>query len=64
VPRLYNDLAAWWPLLSPPSEYEDEAADLLPRLKTPPGSRQPTLLELGAGGGSLASHLKHHFRLR
>lgn len=60
LPRLYDDLAAWWPLLSPPSDYEEEAADLVPRLRTAPGS---TLLELGAGGGSLASHLKHHFRL-
>jgi SAM-dependent methyltransferase len=57
---MYDDLAAWWPLLSPASEYEDEAADLLPRLGTAPGR---TLLELGAGGGSLAFHLKHHFRL-
>lgn len=62
LPRLYDDLAAWWPLLSPPSDYEEEAADLLPRLGTVPGS-SPTLLELGAGGGSLASHLKPHFRL-
>jgi SAM-dependent methyltransferase len=63
VSRLYDDLAAWWPLLSPPSEYEDEAADLLPRLKPVSDAGVPTLLELGAGGGSLASHLKHHFRL-
>jgi SAM-dependent methyltransferase len=63
VSRLYDDLAAWWPLLSPPSEYEDEAADLLPRLKPVSDSGVATLLELGAGGGSLASHLKHHFRL-
>jgi SAM-dependent methyltransferase len=63
VSRLYDDLAAWWPLLSPPSEYEDEAADLLPRLKSVSDAGVPTLLELGAGGGSLASHLKHHFRL-
>jgi trans-aconitate methyltransferase len=60
IPRLYDDLAEWWPLLSPPSEYEDEAADLLGRLPCAPGS---ALLELGCGGGSLAYHLKHHFRL-
>ena len=28
MPRLYDDLAAWWPLLSQPSQYEAEAADL------------------------------------
>jgi SAM-dependent methyltransferase len=60
LPRMYDQLAEWWPLLSPPSEYEDEAADLLGRL---PATRPATLLELGAGGGSLAFHLKHHFRL-
>jgi SAM-dependent methyltransferase len=63
VPRLYEDLSAWWPLLSPPSEYGGEAADLLPRLKTPSGVSAPTMLELGAGGGSLAFHLKDHFRM-
>jgi SAM-dependent methyltransferase len=60
---LYEDLAAWWPLLSPPSEYVEEAADLLPRLGGGTDSRAETLLELGAGGGSLASHLKRRFRL-
>ena len=60
--RMYHDLARWWPLLSPPSEYEEEATDLLGRL--PPGSGSPlTLLELGSGGGSLAAHLKHHYQL-
>jgi hypothetical protein len=24
--RFYADLAVWWPLISPPEEYEDEAA--------------------------------------
>lgn len=61
--RLYDELAAWWPLLSPPSEYEQEAADLVPRIRGGAAAQQATLLELGAGGGSLASHLKHHFRL-
>jgi SAM-dependent methyltransferase len=61
--RLYDDLAGWWPLLSPPSEYEAEAADLLPRLGEFSASSEPTLLELGSGGGSLAYHLKQRFRL-
>lgn len=26
-PRLYMELATWWPLFSPPSEYVEEAAD-------------------------------------
>jgi SAM-dependent methyltransferase len=62
-PRLYDELAGWWSLLSPPSEYEAEAADLLARLPPPADSAPATLLELGSGGGSLAFHLKHRFRL-
>jgi hypothetical protein len=58
--RMYDDLAEWWPLLSPPSEYAEEAEDLLARLPAVPGA---TLLELGSGGGSLAAHLKSHFQL-
>ncbi|HLG54037.1 MAG TPA: class I SAM-dependent methyltransferase [Vicinamibacterales bacterium] len=59
--RFYQELAEWWPLFSPPSHYVEEAADLLPRLGQQPTSA--TLLELGSGGGSLASHLKPHFRM-
>jgi SAM-dependent methyltransferase len=62
-PRLYDDLAEWWPLLSPPSEYEAEAAELLRHLSAARDSGPSTLLELGAGGGSLAYHLKRHFQL-
>ena len=57
--RFYDELAPWWPLFSGPEHYGEEAADLLPRLGHAGGS----LLELGAGGGSLAFHLKRHFRM-
>jgi SAM-dependent methyltransferase len=59
----YDDLADWWPLFSPPEHYGEEAADLLGRLGPLGTAGQATLLELGSGGGSLASHLKSHFRL-
>ncbi len=62
-PRLYTDLAAWWPLFSPPSGYVDEAADLLPGMLAATEGKPQTLLELGCGGGSLASHLKGALRL-
>jgi trans-aconitate methyltransferase len=60
--HFYDELADWWPLFSPPTEYGEEAADLLERLG-PAAHGSPTLLELGSGGGSLASHLSQHFRL-
>ncbi len=62
-PKFYDEFAIWWPLFSPPIHYVEEAADLLPRLGPRPASGRPTLLELGCGGGSLASHLAPHFQL-
>lgn len=41
----------------------EEAADLVPRLLAASDRQPRTLLELGAGGGSLAFHLKRHCRL-
>lgn len=62
-PKLYSDLAAWWPLVSPPEEYTEEAAFYTLVLEA--YSRDPvrTVLELGSGGGSNASHLKQRFEL-
>jgi SAM-dependent methyltransferase len=59
--NFYDELAEWWPLFSPPEHYDEEAADLLERLGPVPGGS--TMLELGSGGGSLASHLGSHFSL-
>jgi SAM-dependent methyltransferase len=61
--KMYRELAVWWPLISPASHYVEEAADLLPTLMQAPDAPPNTLLELGCGGGSLASHLKAHCRL-
>jgi SAM-dependent methyltransferase len=61
-PRFYGDLAAWWPLISPPDEYTEEAAfvaGLLASASIPVHE----VLELGAGGGSNASHLKAEFTM-
>ena len=55
--KMYEELAAWWPLVSAPADYADEAASFLQMLDLP-GDVRPTLLELGSGGGNLASHLK------
>jgi SAM-dependent methyltransferase len=61
-PLLYTDLASWWPLLSPPEEYAEEA-DLYRRLLSAACPSPRTLLELGSGGGNNASHLKAHFQM-
>ena len=58
TPWLYNELAGWWHLFSPPSHYVEEAQDLLPDLLAAPDAPPRTLLELGAGAGSLAYHFK------
>jgi SAM-dependent methyltransferase len=57
-PLLYNQLAEWWPLLSPPENYEEEAGIYLRTMRD--GSERPieTCLELGSGGGNNASWLK------
>jgi SAM-dependent methyltransferase len=62
-PRLYTELADWWPLLSPPSHDVEEAEDLLSVLRDATDPPPRTLLELGCGGGSLAYHLKPHLTL-
>lgn len=56
--KMYEELAEWWPLLSAPSDYADEAAlydRLIRQAGTPP---KESLLELGCGGGNNASFLK------
>jgi SAM-dependent methyltransferase len=61
--KMYREFASWWPLVSPPSDYVEEAADLLPTLMQAPDAPPSDVLELGCGGGSLAWHLKAHFRM-
>src|SRR6476646_2673134 len=61
MPTMYDELAAWWPLLSPPDEYTDEATffrQVLAQAGLPPA---PILLELGCGGGNNALYLKADF---
>ncbi len=71
---LYDDLAPFWPLLSPPRDYRDEAQRIRQLLLAygvdhPPadgaggdaGRPRPALLELGAGGGHTLCHLTDTF---
>lgn len=61
--KLYDELADWWHLISPPAEYAEEAAFfaqvITDACKTPPR----TVLELGSGGGNNAFHLKSKFEM-
>ena len=59
--KLYNELAAWWPLLSAPAEYKEEAAFFTRTLREVAEHPPETLLELGSGGGNNAFHMKQHF---
>jgi hypothetical protein len=60
---MYSELADWWPLLSAPGDYLEEAT-VFRRTLVDSGVRPlRTLLELGSGGGNNASHLKAHFAM-
>jgi SAM-dependent methyltransferase len=59
--RFYTDFAEWWPLLSSPDDYEEEAAFYLSELRGACAGEPRSLLELGSGGGNNASHMKGAF---
>jgi SAM-dependent methyltransferase len=63
LPRLYTDLAYWWPILSSPADYAEEAEEYRKVIFESCHHPPMTLLELGSGGGNNASHLKAHFRM-
>lgn len=64
LPRLYRDLASWFPLLTPPGDYAEEAGIYRRVFQDLAAPRRPrTLLELGSGGGHSASHLKAWFEV-
>lgn len=63
TPKMYQEIASWWPLLSCPADYAEEAA-FFEGLLLEHGANPPrTLLELGSGGGNNASHLKARFEM-
>lgn len=62
-PKLYHELASWWPLLSAPADYAEEAEFYRQTIVSACAAPPETFLELGCGGGNNASHLKKHFRM-
>jgi SAM-dependent methyltransferase len=61
TPKMYDELAAWWPLLSSPADYEEEATYYAGMLTRHCGTPCRSLLELGSGGGNNASWMKSRF---
>ena len=59
-PRLYDELADWFHLLTNPAEYDEEAAFFRRVFTEALGAPPRTLLELGSGGGCMASHYKQY----
>jgi SAM-dependent methyltransferase len=61
--RLYGELADWWPVISPPSEYAEEAAIYVDTIRGTARGPVREVLELGSGGGNNASHMKYAFAM-
>ena len=60
---MYGRLAPWFHLLTPPDEYAREAAAILRLLREHVDGPLETLLELGSGGGNMASHLRRDLQV-
>lgn len=56
--KLYTDLSAWYPLLTPVEDYAEEAAFYRRLFETHCRQTPGSLLDLGSGGGHNAAHLK------
>jgi SAM-dependent methyltransferase len=62
LPRLYDEFADWFHLLTAPADYAEEASFFLRVFAEALDAPPRTLLELGSGGGCMASHYKRHIR--
>ena len=60
--KLYNQLADWWPLMSAPEDYEEEANFYFNAMQELADARIETMIELGCGGGNNASFMKHRVK--
>jgi trans-aconitate methyltransferase len=63
TPKLYSDLASWFHLLTAPQDYAEEAEFARKTLVEAGSTPIRTVLELGAGGGNNAFHLKTAFSM-
>lgn len=60
--RFYQEFAAFWPLISPVSEYKEEGEYFASLLRALP-TKTREVLELGSGGGHCSSYLTPHFSM-
>lgn len=58
---LYTDLTPWYHLVDPPAEHADEVAMFAAAFAAAIDGSRDTLLELGAGAGHNACHMKAHY---
>lgn len=58
LPILYTELAPWFHLLTAPEDYAEESAFYMGVIAEALGGMPRSLLELGSGGGNMASHYK------
>ena len=63
APKLYRELASWWPLMSAPEDYAEAAALYERELCSAASRPMRKVLELGSGGGNNASHLKQRYEM-
>lgn len=56
--KLYEELADWWPLMSAPCDYAEEAAFYFAAMSGAAATPIETMIELGSGGGNNALHMK------
>ena len=61
IPKLYDELAEWWPLMCDPQSYRRAARTYSELIREAGPVR--SVLELGSGGGSAACFLKEDFEL-
>lgn len=63
MPRLYEELAPWYTLITAPSDYVEEAAFYTACIEEHAAREVRRVLELGCGSGANASHMKARFEM-
>ena len=61
--EFYEGIANWWPVISPPFEYAEEATLYIEMIHDAAQRPVHKVLELGSGGGNNASHMKREFSM-